>query len=92
MFRRSERRRDTGLGGSAATGRNMAAVVISQGNQLYDAAKNGKLPEVGALLSKPNARSFVNWENPDMVCVPRRLPLSLLLHCVSVNISDSVST
>ena len=79
-------------GGTAATGRNMAAMVSSQGKQLWDAARDGKLPEVGALLSKPNSRSFVDWKNPDRVNVPRRLPLSLLLCCVSVNILDYIST
>ena len=77
-------------GGTAATGRNMSDVVSSQGKQLYDAARNGKLPEVGALLSKPNSRSFVDWKSP--VHAPRRLPLSLLLCCVSVNILDYIST
>ena len=77
-------------GGTAATGRNMSDVVSSQGKQLYDAAQNGNLPEVGALLSKPNSRSFVDWK--DSVHAPRRLPLSLLLCCVSVNILDYIST
>ncbi len=70
----------------------MAAVVSSQGKQLYDAALDGKLPQVRALLSKPDARSFVDWKNPDVVHVPRRLPLSLLLHCVPVNILDYISS
>jgi hypothetical protein len=80
------------LGGTAATGRNMSDVVSSQGKQLWHATLHGNLPEVRALLSKPDARSFVDWKNADWVNVPRRLPLSLLLCCVSVNILDYIST
>jgi hypothetical protein len=59
------------------------------GRQLYDAAEDGNTSDVAALLSNPEARSFINWQK--RLHVPRRLPLSLLLHCVSVNILAYIS-
>ena len=38
------------------------------GQQLYDAARNGKTSAVAALLSNPEARSFINWH--DKVACP----------------------
>jgi len=33
------------------------------GQQLFDAARDGKTSEVAALLSNPEARSFINWQD-----------------------------
>ena len=54
------------------------------GRQLYDAARDGNLLKVVALLSNPEGRSFINWQD-EVACPPYR-PLSLLLHSVAVNI------
>ena len=39
-----------------------------RGQQLYDAARDGKASEDVALLSNPEARSFMNWQ--DTVACP----------------------
>ncbi len=44
------------------------------GQQLYDAASNGKTSEVVALLSTPDARSFINWQDP-VACPTSPTPL-----------------
>ena len=38
------------------------------GQQLWNAALNGKTSDVAALLSNPEARSFINWQ--DTVACP----------------------
>ncbi len=46
------------------------------GQQLWDAASKGKTSEVVALLSNPEARSFINWQNPKQVaCATSPAPL-----------------
>ncbi len=45
------------------------------GQQLWDAAANGKTSEVVALLSNPEARSFINWQD-QVACVAYPSPCS----------------
>jgi hypothetical protein len=44
------------------------------GQQLYDAALAGNTSEVAALLSNPEARSFINWQDK-VACPPSPTPL-----------------
>jgi hypothetical protein len=40
------------------------------GQQLFNAAEKGNTSEVVALLSTPEARSFINWQHPNRVACP----------------------
>ena len=69
------------------------------GQQLWNAALNGKTLDVAALLSNPEARSFINGQN-EVACPTSPTPLlastlcfsvNMLAHCVSVHIIAYIS-
>jgi hypothetical protein len=62
------------------------------GQQLYWAAWNGKTSEIVALLSNPEARSFINWQNPNQVACPTSPAPLLACFCEYISVYQLIES